>query len=104
MTDPSIYVTGKAGPHHVVTSEPPHHEDDCIPECPLNAATDNRGAPVSTFTVPPSGQVQQPVPVTLHLSDGVSMDVTSAQRAELADGTVTALVTWEEWPREGSAS
>lgn len=101
MTEPSIYVADKSGPHHAVLGQTPHHEDDCTPECPLNAASNNRGMPVSTFAVPASDRIQQPALVTLHPADGMSMDITSAKRVELADGSVTAMVTWEEWPTEG---
>lgn len=101
MTEPRTYVADRSGPHHVVTGQAPHHEDDCTPECPLNAASDNRGAPVGTFTVPSSDWIQQPALVTLRTAAGVSMDITSAKRVELADGSVTAMVTWEEWPTEG---
>jgi hypothetical protein len=41
------------------------------------------------------------VPVTIEYSSDVDVDITSAQRWENADGSVFALVMWEEWPREG---
>lgn len=40
--------------------------------------------------------------VTLVQSEGVSVDVTGAERWLNPDGSVFALVTWEEWPSDGS--
>jgi hypothetical protein len=40
--------------------------------------------------------------VTLEPSDGASVDITSVERWENADGSVFAFVTLEQWPRDGS--
>lgn len=40
--------------------------------------------------------------ITIKHSDAIDVDITSAERWENADGSVFALVTREEWPRDGS--
>ena len=40
--------------------------------------------------------------VTIEQRSGADVDVASAERWENADGSVFALVVWEEWPRDGS--
>lgn len=39
------------------------------------------------------------VPMTIEYAD-LTVDITSAERVVHANGLVTSLVTWEEWPRE----
>lgn len=40
--------------------------------------------------------------ITIEHSDGRDVDVTNAERWENPDGSTFALVTWEEWPRDGT--
>jgi hypothetical protein len=49
-----------------------------------------------------NGVVAGHPPITIEPNNGINVDLTNAERWENADGSVFALVTWEEWPHDGS--